>query len=497
MMNIQKSSVRDYYRYIFYACIAFAFVFIFSFNTSPFYLGYGGDSSAFKQMGLLIVKGGIPYIDFYDNKGLTLYLFNALGILISPQWGTCILQCIMMFSTLIIWDKLLKVLGTKRPVVFILLALSILFFFYQGGNLTEDFCLLFISIPLLFYFNAYQTKKEININQYFIVGFCFGIITFVRVNNVLPFIFFYLFVVIDNIRNRKLLIIAKKLSAALAGFLLIAICNILIMIAIGGVASLDDMFYWMFGVNFERLVFSTDTGRTLDKTLRLIVPMLSLLIVSCLLYFKNKTLLVPILLSQIFTLVSCILRPYAHYCAVLVPIYLIILGTGNNKTKCTYLIYFILLCSLNFRIIYNDVMRFRREVLFNRIWFEEAYINFHNTTTQMPQIEKNKIFNFEDWAGLSLLNKEGIIQYNKNTLTHLNEELYNMTEQNSIDALPQWILISENASIDSANSLFINKHYTKRIPIGTASWKELYLLGLDSATFKHITNTQTNPPCLH
>lgn len=485
-MNIVTYKNHSKYIYFIYAFIACAFVLIFSFNTSPFYLGYAGDTSAYKQMGLLILQGGTPYVDLYDNKGLILYLFNALGIWISPQWGICMLQCIMMTCTLIVWDKLLDTIGTRYRLFYILSALIILFCYYEGGDMTEDFCLFYISIPLLFYFKSYYNKTDITPLQYFIVGLCFGIIIFVRMNNALSFLFFYLFVIIADIQNKRYAAFIKNMAAALAGFSIITIGCILTMVWIGGWQSLDNMLYWMIGVNFERLVLSVDNGWDFSSFCMMLIPMSLLLIYTIIIFFKEQktNLILPFLLTQLTTLISAALRPFPHYAGILTTIYMIIISIGFKHNKWTYIVYFMTLLSFNHRLIYDNVMRFRREIFLDRIWFKEAYDNFHNATLQMSESEKAKIFNFEYWPGLGLLNREGIVQYNKNTLTGLNEEFSSMIQKDSIDNLPRWIITSNNSTIDSNNNAFISQHYTRTIDIGTTSWRDLKLVGLDTSTFE-------------
>lgn len=485
---LSASSIR-FIIYTLYALIAGVFVFAFSFNTSPFSITSSNhDTDIYQHMGLLILQGGTPYVDLYDNKGLIFYLFNALGIWISPQWGICLLQCIMMTCTLIVWDKLLDAIGTKYRLLYILSALIILFCYYGGGDLTEEFSLLFISIPLLYYFKSYYNHSAITPLQYFIVGICLGVITFVRVNNALQFLFFYLVAVIADIRNKKYIVILKNMAAALAGFSIVTIGCILTMAYIGGWQSLDDMFYWMFGVNFERLVFSVYSNWNIVYFCSTNIPPILLFIISAFIFKKTPNLLIPILLSQLATLTSVFLRPYPHYLGVLVPLYLIILAAGFQYKKWPYIAYFVLLISFNHRLVYDNVMRFRREVFLDRVWFKEAYDNFHNATIHMTTSEKEKIFNFENWRGLSLLNNEGIIQYNKSPFSYINEEFYSMTHKKSVDELPQWIIMSDKTNIDSANAAFISQHYNNTMSIGNVQWHEVSLIRLDTNTFNSPNN---------
>ena len=84
-----------FYLLIFF--IAFTFVLFNSATTSIKFNYEGCDSSVFKMMGYVITEGGVPYVDYFDHKGPILYFINALGEIISPQWGLFLIQIIFCF----------------------------------------------------------------------------------------------------------------------------------------------------------------------------------------------------------------------------------------------------------------------------------------------------------------------------------------------------------------------------------------------------------------
>lgn len=489
-----KLSILYKHRYVLYIILAFLYVLAFSFNTSPFYLGYAGDASIYKQMGILILQGGIPYIDLYDNKGLLLYLFNAFGLWINTKGGICLLQSILMAGTLIVWDKILYTIQQqKHHFITIFATLLILLIFYEGGDMTEDLSLLFISLPLLYYFKAIYSNKKISTLQYFIVGICFGIIAFIRINNVFPFIFFYIFAVVADIINKNYKSVIKNVGFALIGLGLIACLTCSTMVLIGGFSSVESMFYWMFGVNFERLVFSIDNGWDVATFIKLCLPITIMLCVSIPIFRTQPQILIPLLAAQIPTICSCSLRPFPHYAGILIPLYLIILGKMEAKQlRWLYVIILTVFISLNHKILYDQAMRCRREVFLNRIWFKEAFDNFHQFTNNISDIERQRIFNFEAWPGLSLLNSENIIQYNHNTLNNLHEEFKDLTNSIDTNSMPRWLITTESTYLTHLDSMIISQHYTKRVHIGTAVWKDITLLGLDLSTCENIETTNTN-----
>lgn len=68
--------------------IAFLFVLIFSFSTSPLYPNYwGSDSAQFQTIGMAWASGKIPYRDIFDHKGPFIFWVNMLGYKMGGRAG--------------------------------------------------------------------------------------------------------------------------------------------------------------------------------------------------------------------------------------------------------------------------------------------------------------------------------------------------------------------------------------------------------------------------
>ena len=176
--------------------VSFVFVVFFSRSTSFLYVYEGFDAAIFKQMGLALLKGKTLYVDYFDNKGCILYFINALGLWIGGNFALLLLQALSLTVTLLIWDKMLAFYRTeKAQLVCLGIALVLLLAFYDGGNLSEEWCLPFASYPILIYLRALNRQRDIRKSEMFAIGICFGIITFIRINNASPFLGFivYLF----------------------------------------------------------------------------------------------------------------------------------------------------------------------------------------------------------------------------------------------------------------------------------------------------------------
>ena len=58
----------------------------------------GLDSSTYIYVAQGILKGELPYVDRWDNKGPLLYSLNAIGILIHDTWGIWVVQGLFLLG---------------------------------------------------------------------------------------------------------------------------------------------------------------------------------------------------------------------------------------------------------------------------------------------------------------------------------------------------------------------------------------------------------------
>ena len=144
-------------RYAFVYTMLFALMMTFlCVNSSPLFNRTGTDSSVFVVMGRGMLNGKVMYKDLFDHKGLYLYFLNFIAAVISSKSliGVFILECV--FMVLCAWTVylLFSRYASGRAAlwgmqIFMLLAMkrNIL----EGGNLTEEYALLFqlVSIYLL------------------------------------------------------------------------------------------------------------------------------------------------------------------------------------------------------------------------------------------------------------------------------------------------------------------------------------------------------------
>ena len=97
-----------------------------------------------------MLRGRLPYVDYFDMKGPYLFFIEALGHWIAGTTGIFILEVFNLFAALLLIDSCAKLILGK-DVGFLprfLCLLPPLFFLcisFQGGNFTEEWSL----VPLL------------------------------------------------------------------------------------------------------------------------------------------------------------------------------------------------------------------------------------------------------------------------------------------------------------------------------------------------------------
>ena len=181
--TLREEKVVDYLQLFIGAVI---FVLIFSASTSPLYPNYfGGDSAVFRVIGKYWCSGIIPYINLFDHKGPFIHFVNMLGEWTHCLWG---IQVVFLFITLLgIW-KITKHYSamssnTRKSVTFLTLLYFIIF--YSEGNMTEEYCLPFLTWSIAAQIEWLKTgAKEHNKNNAFLYGITFSVCLLTRVTNV-------------------------------------------------------------------------------------------------------------------------------------------------------------------------------------------------------------------------------------------------------------------------------------------------------------------------
>ena len=239
------------------ALISFIYVFVYSSSTSPLYPAtYGSDSALFQVIGkywsidLFEIEsqnaGGIPYIDFFDHKGPLIFWINAIGYRIGAIW---LIQWIFIFITMLgILDMLdLFELSDLKKAIVLFLTFSALTQFYEGGNLTEEYCLPFLCWSFSKELHFLSNDEDNHRPEYAaLYGITFGVCLLTRLTNaatICPGIVMIGFALISRRKWRDLL------SNALMFIVGIFVISIPFVVYFANKGALEEAIYGTIGYN--------------------------------------------------------------------------------------------------------------------------------------------------------------------------------------------------------------------------------------------------------
>lgn len=460
---------------------AFLFVFLFSCTTSPLYehhpFWFHGDSGIFQEMGVCLVQGGTPYVDLFDHKGPILWFIQALGIWISPRWGIMILQSISLFCTLVLWYKTALLVIEKRWVSFAISLSGLLFLmaFYQRGNLCEEWCLPFISLPLYLYFYR-SGKNQLPQPLYttldsFIIGLCVGVIAMIRLNNTAPIIGFVLWDFITCLKHKEYKKLWTNISAICAGMVVIFLGCALFYLVKAGWNGVYEMIYGTFVFNL--LYFEAKTSLPFLSTIQHYILPVVFLLTLIILMFKNKennTIIIPGIISFVATIFAIGSFEFWHYTMIFIPLFVLasVLSIKDKSTGGLIILGLAILYSCFIGYEAADHLLFR---LRGKTANTEINDGFHRFIESIPENERKSIYN----AGLNHLGAGLFADENTYQCNHIiygghvsiSPRLQEYQKNHGIKELhPAWVLTQGTKPI--ASDEYMQTHYslTDSIPGG-------------------------------
>lgn len=196
----QKIKDTAIHAYIFF-CSLFMSLFAIS---SPFQSGYFGDSAVFVYVAKVIIDGGMPYIDTFDHKGPLIYLIDALGLLIDEKTGIWLLEVLTFYVIFYFTYKFVRLLQLDvfHSSLVVASGIFIFIFYFQGGNLTEEYACAFITVSF-FYFLKFFITGNITILHLITCGASFASVCMLRVNMIALWIVMCIGILIDRAKNGK------------------------------------------------------------------------------------------------------------------------------------------------------------------------------------------------------------------------------------------------------------------------------------------------------
>lgn len=173
LKNIVQSNIENLICLFVMTIVAFLFLL-----KSPLHPWLGSnaaiDSSVFKTVALMMEHGYMPYKDSFDHKGPLLFIINFWGNKISSYRGVWVFEFLFMVVTLFMLYKIAR-MSCKIVTSYIstFLAISLLFSYFNGGNLTEEYAMAFMTISL-YIFIDYLNNHQISRLRLIACGLCLG-----------------------------------------------------------------------------------------------------------------------------------------------------------------------------------------------------------------------------------------------------------------------------------------------------------------------------------
>lgn len=191
----------------------------------------GIDSSVFRTIAMQMKKGLMPYRDSFDHKGPLLYIYNYWGFLIRKHRGIWIIEFLSAFTTFCLMYKIARLkCGRSQAFLIVIICITPLYAYFEGGNLTEEYALPFIASSL-YIFTDYFVNRRISRIRLAICGLGFGAVCLLRINMVAVWIVFCCGVLMQSILSKCFKELPRFLLWFLvgAGGIVIPICCWLLM----------------------------------------------------------------------------------------------------------------------------------------------------------------------------------------------------------------------------------------------------------------------------
>lgn len=435
---------------------SFLFIFFFSTTTSPLYAShpfwFHGDSGIFQEMGLCIIQGGTPYVDLFDHKGPILFFIEALGLLINKEWGLFFIQVINLFCVLIVWKKIIGLFVQKWYQILSILICSLFFLysFYHRGNLTEDWSLLFISLPLYYFSRSIRNGNPMSVRDLFNIGLCIGVIFFIRANNAAPVVGVIIAYFFNLLLSKKYRILFKSILALSSGIILISIICASVFILIYDWFAFTEMVFGTFLFNF--LYMSGQAGPGLSD-FDFYSPLIALLVLSIISFRKESKLFdSAIILSYIISIFAIGDKNFLHYSMIFVPLFCVSLcQISIRKNWIGFLILGVALFQC-FRLGYSggDCLAFR---LRGKEPEHQVCDKFHDFIMKVDFDERNEIYNCDAFLPFYFA-QEKIVQRNRFVLPgHMAtaKHLYDYEKEHGIfEKKPAWVLFPSKSVFEKS-----------------------------------------------
>lgn len=406
----------------------------------------GTDTYVFQYGGISMLKGLVPYKDFFDHKGPIIYIINMLGILINNKIGIWIIELLCIIISIFYAKKTLDFFSKNNKLK--IFTIFVCFTFYinviEGGNLTEEYALPFLIISQ-YIFVKYLKNKTLKNLEILFTGFCCGIVTFLRINMIGLWIGYIIIIIYELLKKKEYKITIKYSVIFLFGFLLLIIPNI-IYLYYNNALSYFWQDYILFNFKYTSVTFFEKFYSF--KYFMLLGLVLETFLINIYIIKndkKSRNFLVANLINFIINLISISLsgKTYLHYSIILlanfyIPL-LIILENVYIKKEILY----ISISYLLIKIVVPNTLNYV-ELIENMKTYDDSYqkylVNYIIENTNIS----NSISVYGNQNYLYVLsNRSSASKYSYLTpIATINPEIFNEYKNEIIKNKPELIIFT-------------------------------------------------------
>lgn len=286
--------IRPYYSLLFVlgACLLLCLVYC------PPYDLLLDDKDIFKYTGMAMLRGDVPYRDFFDHKPPMIYFINCAGIFFGP-WGLWTINTILATGSTLLFFNLCRQYRLPFPWLLPLLFNLMVrdYLISLGSNLTREYTSFF---TILFFCVLLGDSRY----RYFLLGFLMALIFFTQQEQVLPLVPLLIYALANDASP-----LWQRMVRTGIGFLSLTL-PILVYFA----ANHSLVYFWQAAFQFNLSVYTTQNKPFIDhfRSIKYILDtgnfelpfMIALVLGTAALFLKNKKkgLLIATLTALILTM---------------------------------------------------------------------------------------------------------------------------------------------------------------------------------------------------
>lgn len=431
------------WRWLLWILLSFVSVCVLSKTLSPYCSYIGNDNTIYQLVGECWLRGDLPYVDIFDNKGPYLYLFTMIGSSICyGKIGQLILFG-LYFAVCIefLWKIGLLLAKSKLNIILSICVYILFFFFFVFDTInTEGYSQLFLLIPMYLFIRF--MRNDVSVGKYlgFVTGMCFGVIALIRINNTHILLAIVICMFVYYCKNKLYKELFRQILLFVGGTVLTTLPMLAYFYANN---ALSELFYCCFLYNMKYVQNWQEVGLTLFYRYLLIFILFVPMLFAFLYILKKKPFVAIFLLcsSITFSLDFIYGNGYMHYLATISA--LIFLQSLFLKKKLKILYYPILGIILLFVIYWDSSILFvncllgRTNFYYNEYVFLNRIIDSKEVFAYNASLRDNIVFSelkITPAMRISYLT-EMCVQVDEKIKTEVNE--YLESER------PKWIMARE------------------------------------------------------